>query len=109
MTDADKIRLLVDVQADSGHRALPGAGKALRAAVDVSLGVFETQLADILLRVFAAFENATAESTNWQVDTISFSLIFDATGEISVLSVVNASLGGQTGFTVTIRRKPIDG
>jgi hypothetical protein len=109
MADADKIRILVDVEADSGRPALPGAGKALRAAVEVSLGVFESQLAAILPRVFSAFENATAESTNWEVDTISFSLIFDATGEISVLSVVNASLSGQTGFTVTIRRKADDG
>ncbi|MCO7513807.1 hypothetical protein NJF44_09115 [Pseudomonas guariconensis] len=104
---ARKIRLLVNEEPPRTKSALPVPGfDALgQRVVELGSDVLKKSIDGTLQGIFELLSEVTDESATHVVTEISFSLAFDASGEVSVVSLAKGSLKGSTGLEFTIRKK----
>jgi hypothetical protein len=101
------IRILVDSFEDIQVRgALPqGLGEGLQRVVDVGLETLERGIDDTLRSLFLVLGNSALESEQFEVDGVRFTLRVDASGGVSLASLVKGSLGAQSGLEFNIARR----
>ena len=106
--EGDKLRFLVDEEEIKVKSALPipGLEEATQAVVEISGNVLKKNLDNMLRNIFELIDTVTMENEAYFVSETRFSLVFDAEGEISIVSLAKGSLKGQTGLEFTIERKP---
>lgn len=101
------IRLLVDEDLPKMKTALPvpgfeGIGQRV---VEISGEVLQRSIDGALQNILNLLSSVTAETATHEVSQVSFSLTFDATGEVSVVSLAKGALKGSTGLAFTIKKK----
>lgn len=102
-----KIKLLVNEEPPKTRSALPVPGfDALgQRVVEISTDALQKSVDGALQNIFGLLSAVTEESSTHVVTEVSFSLTFDASGEVSLLFLAKGSLKGATGLEFTIRKK----
>jgi len=99
-----KLKVLTEIPADTGASALGGVGDRLEGVVEVALDTLTDEIEETLAKVNAIFSSAPVGGS-WGVDSIQFNLKIDASGGVSLISLLNASATAGVGFTVTLNRR----
>ncbi|MBS1721919.1 MAG: hypothetical protein JSS66_02810 [Armatimonadetes bacterium] len=73
--------------------------------VEFSSDLIKHNLDDALASILTLLEAVTTESKTHLVSEVSFSLAFDASGELAILSMAKGALKGSAGIQVVISRK----
>lgn len=78
--------------------------RTLGSTVNVSLGTISEQLLDTYDKVTSLIASLPQDSHGCKLQTISFTLMYTSSGEVSLLSAVKGQISGQTGITFTISK-----
>lgn len=100
-------RLLVDAEPLQMKSSLPfpGLGEIGQRVVEVSNNALQKSLDGALHNILGLLATVTTESATHMVSEVSFSLTFDASGEVSVVSLAKGALKGSAGLAFTIKAK----
>lgn len=103
----EKLRILVDEEPPRMKNALPlpGLDAIGQRVIELSGDVLKASIDGALQNVLSLISEVTQESESHVVSQVSFSLTFDATGEVSLVSLAKGSLKGSSGLQFTISRK----
>lgn len=101
------LRLLVDEDGLQAKSALPipGLDAVGQRVVELGSDVLRSSIDSALQGILEILSSVNAESATHTVSEVSFNLAFDASGEVSVVSVVKGNLKGSTGLQFTIKKK----
>ncbi|AUT74503.1 Pepco domain-containing protein [Paraburkholderia hospita] len=102
-----KTRLLIDSEPPQMKSAFPVPGLDVmgQRVVEISNDVLKKSIDGALQNILSLLATVTTESTTHKVSEVAFSLTFDATGEVSVVSLAKGSLKGSAGLEITIKSK----
>ena len=106
---AEGLRILVEEQLfedERGALGLPGAMSKLRRGVDLSseqLSETKAQIEEILASISQLLSEPP--STDLEMESVTFTLTFEASGKVSLLSVVSGDVGSSAGLQLTFKRK----
>src|SRR4051812_13274173 len=101
------LNVLVDEELPTAKSALsvPGLDSIGQRVVEISGDVLRASVDGALQSVLSLLSEVSQESETHLVSQVSFSLTFDASGEVSVLSLAKGALKGGTGLQFTITKK----
>ena len=104
---SETVRLLIDEEAPKSKSALPVPGLDVvgQRVVEISGATLRSSIDGALKNILALLSSVGDESAKHVVSEITFSLTFDASGEVSLVSLAKAALKGSTGLQFTIKRK----
>lgn len=104
---SDSLRVLVDEEPPKTRSALPlpGIDSLGQKVVALSGDVLRASIDGALRNILSMLSSVSQESATHVVSEVSFSLTFDAAGEVSLVSVAKGSLKGSTGLQFTITKK----
>ena len=101
------VRLLVDVESPKvkGSLPLPGIADVSQKVVEVSSDALKQSASNAIDGIMMLLSEVNTETDTHVVSETKFRLVFDASGEVSIVSVVKASLSSGTGLEFVIKRK----
>jgi hypothetical protein len=104
---SENLRVLVDDDAPKikGALPLPGLESLSQRVVELSGDALRASINGALQNVLSVISDVTQESESHVVSQVSFSLMFDASGEVSLVSLAKGSVKGSSGLQFTITRK----
>jgi len=103
----DKIRFMVDEESPKQLSAfpVPGLDGIGHRVVEVGSDIIKKSVDTTLQGILELLSSVTTETSEHVVSEVSFSLAFDASGEVSVISLAKGTLKGSTGIQFKIVRK----
>jgi hypothetical protein len=104
----DKLRFLVDDEPIApkikGALPLPNLGDMSRKVVEISTDGVAESVARAVSKFYTIIQRMPEDCPGYKLESIRFSLVIDASGEIAILSAVKGGLSGHTGLEFTISR-----
>jgi hypothetical protein len=108
MNNNQTLRILVDASGDIEHRgALPDhhlGRHTVAKAIEVAIENLQGEVNNVLQGVFSLLSRATLSKDNFTVDEIHFSVGIDASGKVSLLSIVSGAVGARSCIQFKIKR-----
>jgi hypothetical protein len=103
----ETLRILVDEEAPKMKSALglPGLDTVGQRVVELGGDALRASVGNALQSVLSLLSDVSQENGTHVVSEVSFSLTFDASGEVSLVSLAKGALKGSTGLQFTITRK----
>lgn len=103
----EKIKILVTDEKPNIKSSLPfpGMEEISQRVVEIGRDAIAKNLEKAIGNVLDLLSSIRTENESHQVSETKFSLIFDATGEVSIVSLAKGSVKGSSGLEFTIKSK----